>query len=188
MNISCLIKTIVIMVGFGLIVTFANAAPPTKGVTIINDETNPVPVTVTNECTTSTGEYQVIGVTTDSVPADIGINGIYKACEITFGDGARMCTSKEVLSTPNLDTVLAELPAGTGAWVTRTVISTHMINDELYYVFDFGASYPERFLNCNGWSASGFGGGTLFKSSEGPIIIDVNSCAALQRVTCCAKR
>ena len=198
MNISRLIKTIVIMVGFGLFTTFANAVPPNKDVNVINTpdvnvvntESNPVPVTVTNDSSLSSSEYRFVGVTTEKFDGTFGINGAQVACKNQFGDGARMCTDAEVYNTPNLQEVLdASMPIYTKAWVRLEIVSSFYdpVQGEPMFVASDGFFQPYKYLHCIHWSQNDEykRGAVLLRHPNPPLKTDISSCNAIEPIMCC---
>ena len=89
--------------------------PAPQDVNVINDATNPVPVTVQGGISVSS-EPQFVGFSSDSVQGDVGLAGMHGACAATYGAGARMCLGMEVIKTPGLQPNLT-VPSG---WIHPT--------------------------------------------------------------------
>ena len=80
---------------FWVAVAAAQAAKPPpepQDVNVINDTTNPVPVTVQNP----SGERQFVGFSDTTHNGGAGWPAINAACASKFGQGARICTASEI--------------------------------------------------------------------------------------------
>ena len=135
-------------------------AAPDKGpqdVNVVNDATNPVPVTVQNPM----GEVQFVGFSDDTVQGGVGIIGMHTACRNKFGLGARMCRTIEVFKTTNLEPI-----PGVAGW-----IAPHVLN------MDTDTTH------CTSWSTSGFGSGQAIIGDS--MTIQKFGCSNLFPVACC---
>ena len=91
--------------------------------------------------------YEFRGFSDATVSGGDGLLAMNQACEATFGTGARLAKSSEILKSPNL------LPSPSG-WVMAEVISTGQTQTDVT-----GVQSGE--LNCNGFSSSSSGGLTV---------------------------
>lgn len=55
-----------------------------------------------------TDPFQLVGFSTATVQGDPGVLGMSAQCLATFGDGARMCTSVEIMETTAVPAVSGE--------------------------------------------------------------------------------
>jgi hypothetical protein len=74
---------------------------PQTSVTVDNESSNPVPVTVQGDVMVQT-EPRFVGFSDDRVQGDVGLVGMHTACRNKYGGGARMCLDIEVFKTPDL--------------------------------------------------------------------------------------
>ena len=138
---------------------------PQTEVKINNDSTNPVPVVVQGGVSGSS-EPRFVGFSDDAVRADVGLVGLHGACKNKFGSGARMCTTEEVFTTPDL----GSYPEVARAWVQQT--------DKYIYFTD------SRTVNCRGWDlASSTYSSTVIKGEK--MSLGAVVCTNLLPVTCC---
>ena len=87
---------------------------PATDVRVIN---TPLPV--------STGDtYRFVGFSVETPNGAVGFAAMNAACQSAFGGNARMCTTKEVVQTPNLQEVLANADTSvSGGWAHPVIVS-----------------------------------------------------------------
>jgi len=106
-------------------------------VTVNNDETNPVPVTVQPDglSVNVSTVYRFAGYSSQTVTGSAGgIPGMNNICKSEFGGKARMCYTQEYYSSNNTDIVST---SGLG-WINPSIITSYLdSNDELWYI-DYG--------------------------------------------------
>ena len=91
----------------------------------------PTDVTVVNTpLAVSTGSaYKFVGFSSEpTATGGIGFAAMNAACLPDFGPDARMCTTKEVVQTPNLQQILATADDGVSAGWTHPVIVSEVFN------------------------------------------------------------
>lgn len=101
-------------------------------------------------------ESRFIGFSTTAVPAHAGLAGMAQACQGTFGPGARMCLTGEVVKTPEIVHFTQELEA----WVQPD---------------------SKRFP-CAGWGST-LGSGTVLDART--MSVTSKRCKSFLPVTCC---
>ena len=168
----------------------ANPVPVTGAVSVDNDATNPVPVILQDPVTVNIdGRYRFIGFSTLTYPSR-GSKGMDSHCQTTFGDGARMCNTKEYFDTTGQ---VAETERY--AWVRPHVIGTS---------YDFGSQtvadrvYPRSIItyqvynapDCDYWSVqddTSFGYAISFPGSD-LHTLNTRSCDNQFPIVCCASQ
>ena len=160
-------------------VPVTGAVEVTRGtISIDNDAANPVPVVISDPVQVNVGtNYRFIGSTTTTVPADVGVNGMNNGCRVEFGTQARVCTSKEFFQTPDLTGFPADVES---RWVIPTV--THVIEEPalgfVHHITYSGRALSTtksvRTVSCSGYiSASPF-------SSMGTVVRRTNFSTAIK--------
>jgi len=145
------------------------------GVTVLNNNTNPVPVTVQTM-------YRFAGFSTTETNGDTGgIGGMHLICQTDLGDtSARMCTTKEFMLSPNIPAA----GAGVSAWVQPTIVSTVIDSGELMHCDYSLVCYDRQSANCYNWAYSdNVAAGTFFNFSIG--VVQNSPCGINRRVACC---
>lgn len=157
------------------IVSAARSVP----VRVINDQANPVPVTVQNPG--GAGDRQLVGYTVETVRANVGIFALNNACEREF-PGARMCTTEEILNSVSDD------PSRSTAWIRPvSIISESTTNpdrsiqfDTASGIFNFG-SYDS--LNCKGYKSGSQFAGSIGLNQDGGF--GMAPCSTSRSIACC---
>jgi hypothetical protein len=156
-------------------------------VEIVNELSDPVPVTVQNDgfLVDISSVYQFLGYAENTKGANIGVVEMHKVCQDAYAnDEARMCTSKEFWTSPNI-----ESPVGSAAWIQPSIVATYVLSTELFPRFaDFSGGYFKlTHANCLQWSSA-----ATNVNIQGACIIEglgaVTYCGCDQdlMVTCCA--
>ena len=120
-----------------------------------------------------THPFQLVGFTTNTVVGDAGVLQMSRECWLEFGDGARMCTSVEVMET-------TALPGQSGSppgWV-RPVYAPHRGTGYL----DASGYKAGLTVTCEGWAT--LVGSGMAVSPTGAF--SARACNALTPVACCA--
>ena len=160
-------------------------AAPDKGpqdVNVINDATNPVPVTVQNQ-SGGCSESQFVGFTTEAFDGGQGVVTYTNACNSTF-PGSHMCTSEEFLNTINF-------PAGISSskgWIRpvfQPLVWSRTSSDLLIALDASGIKSDPQDLTCKGWGGN-LGGTGLRVTGKG--IFHTGNCITTSPspVACCA--
>ena len=157
----------------------------------------PVPPSLDTNAVT---EYRVVGESTATVDGGSGQDGMSAACQSDYGPQSRMCTTLEVIRSPEI----TGLPAGsTGAWVQPIITSQGVVYDPTpiaaftAWVHDAGGittrvrdAFPSNAIDratisCSGWFLGNDSfNGAAYDRSEGRLTI--RSCGQPQPVLCCA--
>jgi len=123
-------------------------------------------------------QFQLVGFTSGSLPADTGVLGFGASCQAEFA-ASRMCTSTEVMQTVDMP----ELSGSTTAWVRP--IAQPGSNSGGVVVDASGVEGQQDYgLSCGGWSLT-------YPSSHGLIVdgkgrFDKITCSQTRRVACCS--
>jgi len=163
----------------------APAGPPVEwqvhvvneaGVAVVNDDSNPVPVIVQTV-------YRFAGFSTTTTNGDAGgIGGMHSICQTDLNDtSARMCTTEELLLSPNIPA------AGLGytAWVQPKIVSTVIDAGLLLHCDYTGICFSRQSANCYGWGRSdNEARGIVFNGYTGGVVAS-QDCDHTYRVTCC---
>jgi len=103
------ISSLIVVIMAVLASATVQAAPRSTPVTVVNDAASPVPVEAKS--------YRYVGNSTATTLPIIGFNGMHATCQTDFGPTARMCTTTEVIETPNMPSITVN----TQAWVQPVV-------------------------------------------------------------------
>lgn len=121
-------------------------------VTVINDETEPVPVIVMQ----APKVYEFVGVTTDAVTGGVGHDGMALACQAVYGPEARMATSKEVMESPLIATMTESI--NEAAWVNPVPVNVVVEPNGDHVAYDISdvrgsttSTDAVAYLNCDSW-------------------------------------
>ena len=166
------------------------------GVEIINDDTNPIPVTIENGGTNGQTaiEWRFVGVTSFETTGNIdfgavsGYSAMNIACDFDFGggQGARACTSEEIRHSivPDTDGF---------AWINPTTTERLVKPDGSLGIYDPHVSRSIAFgsisLDCGGWGTSSAGNlhyGLVVVSSSGSMDMLPLNCSSTRSIACCA--
>lgn len=126
-----------------------------------------------------TWSFQFGGVTTATTDGSHGWWSMNQLCTNEFGPNARMCTSKEVMSTPVSQ--WPSLAAYNGAWVHPYFAPTGGYTDVSGMAVSSGGNF-----SCNGWGTTGttgmwlVGGGGTYNGA-----FAVSNCTMVIHVACC---
>ncbi len=161
--------------------SFATAWSGPQGsapVTVVNPPTAPVPVTVMNEGAPTWVQYRVVGATgdPDRYGGDSMLYNLNRYCREQFNQQARMCTSEEIIKTPDLGPI-----TGYVGWVQPLITSTVVLPPGILEVVDSASGVHSPTLNCDNWIAT-TGNGLVWSNSH----LDFASCSGSRRVICCA--
>lgn len=106
-------------------------------------------------------EYVLAGITTAEVETTAGFVGVQAACQAEFGPVARICTTLEVINSPNLTTLtVAKTSMLQGVPVA---VSAHVRTDDFVTLGTYDAAGVATFhgapnaslapsLNCRAWT------------------------------------
>ena len=156
-------------------------------VTVPQDK--PLPVTITPEAkipVTVSSVYQFAGYSNDTVNPTGGIAEMHSVCQGTYGASARMCTTKEFWTSP-------DLYFETEAWIQPTIVgytlvreSTHPDQNPVLWIVDFiGAQMDITDANCAQWTSREGGLSYGLGVSADNKSIWPTYCYRLLQVTCC---
>lgn len=108
-----------------------------------------------------------------------GILELNEECVATFGDGARMCNSLEILLTLQSGTV----PERDTGQVTRKWVAPAIVAGSSSAIDATGITATGAQLSCNGWSnaTSTFKGLTIDNNGK----FTAQTCNGLRHVACC---
>lgn len=149
-----------------LVTTLGHAGPPA--------ETEPL---------AATARFGFVGFSIDKVAGDAGFFGMAVACQATFGPGARLATTAEVMRSPTISDA-----AVTEAWaqpIIEQAFRTYTNLDEAILYDVSGWSTPGHFdtINCRGWSTSS-GSKNGLTVSGAALSVDWDPCSSLLWVAC----
>ena len=163
-----------LIAGLGASNAYAQRSTP---VTVINGESTPVPVSVVNGAVPGSVQYRVVGATGDPARygGDSALYNLNRYCREQFNNQARMCTSEEVMKTPDLISL-----QGRNGWVQPVVGSAVVLPSGELEVVDSASGLHSATLNCDNWSADS-GRGLMWEASHFSAVLCTNSL----RVVCC---
>ena len=121
--------------------------------------------------------YQLIGYSEEWYQGNFGLLKMTRVCDREFGEGARMCSSVEVMES----TGQVPLP-GVGAWVRPVLVGDPYRHTDASGV---SAISPEHGISCDGWTSDSldFRGGLLLASNGG---FRLTFCYSPYSIACCA--
>ena len=125
----------------------------------------------------TTKQFQLVGFTTNTVPADSGYIGMTKACQLEF-EASRMCTTLEVIET----VAIPGLPANESAWVRPISLGFEGLN-----LFEVSGAAIDTInqMTCDGWGPTSNTTPTGLAITDKGIVAKV-SCTVPKPVACCA--
>lgn len=171
------LAAIAVGIALGLASSLAEAQVRSTPVTVTNTTANPVPVTG------ATPVFQYMGRSTDFTLPNIGMVGLGELCHAAH-PGSRMCTSRELLETPNP-------PVTDGnQWVHPSIVGILPDGRVLDYSGHAGTieglTCGAQGFNLGPWTqATGAGAMVLVPSTKQLVL---GGCAAIRAVACCAPR
>jgi len=162
---------------------------------ITNDSSSPVPVTVQNSPTvTVSTEFQLAGYSTRQTDGHAGgIVGMTQLCQQDFGDSARMCTTKDWLTSTSVEHLPDNL---SDAWIQPVVVGAiYVPTDPAKIMFidisgrimsSTDLAFPKP-NTCNQWTSEDGSGMALHTSiNDGnQTFIRTASCGDTEKVACC---
>lgn len=124
----------------------------------------------------NTAVYRFAGFSSTTTNGDTGgIGGMHSICQVDLGDNsARMCTTKELLLSPNVPSGSSLSPA----WVQPTIVTT--VNQTHY---DYSGS-PYVSGTCFQWTHT-FPKGMAFAPKSSAGFVGVIACKSKIKVACC---
>jgi hypothetical protein len=121
----------------------------------------------------SDGVYRFVGFSDEMMDGTGGLLKRYQACQTTYGTGARMCNSKEIIETADLPSDLVG-----DAWVQPVLI----LYADIYGAVDIsGASGGISYHTCQQWSSNVYKG----MSIDSSIVFYARFCNVERYVACC---
>jgi hypothetical protein len=125
---------------------------------------------------TSTGAYKFVGFSEEMMDGSGGLLKRYQACQATYGLGARMCTSKEIIETADLPSDLVG-----DAWVQPVFVPTSL--DAVTDISGVTVQYYPTQFSCLSWRV-------INDSDRGLVVMsDVSfltlPCSTERHVACC---
>lgn len=136
---------------------------------------NPIPVTVSTD-------YQFVGYSVAKVGPSSGIVLMHRICQESYGLAARMCTTKEFWTSPQM-----HFPAEKGAaWIQPSIVGYALVNGRTWVVDFSGAQIDMEDTTCGQWtehwSATPWRGTALSGYSN---VVITSGCGSELEVTCC---
>jgi hypothetical protein len=167
---------ITLLVAISLLPIGAQSAPRSTPVTVVNDASTPVPVTVLN-APSGTRTFEFVGFSSGTFNGGRGVITHTTACQQNF-PGSRMCTSVEFLNTVNYP---SSLPIGTRAWIRPVYqpFTSTGTSQNNYSMDASGVGPTQNSLSC-------FDGGNHGLTVAATGNFTTTGCSADHPVACCA--
>lgn len=138
--------------------------------------------------------YRFVGFSENQTAPDRGLVQMHFACQSSFGDSARMCTTKEIFETPDFEGKVTK-PGPFEGWAHPVIVSEIFNSlDGVITLRDFsgltvqqGSGFGPASLSCAGWTRTGKGiFGAVF-DGLGTGAMKAEVCSSFERsVACCA--
>ena len=123
-----------------------------------------------------TVQYQVAGATGDTVEGDGVLRNMNLMCqEFLSNPEARICTSEEVIKSPDLSII-----TGYGGWVQPIISCAIVLSSGTVEVVDIASGLHSGTLNCDNWQST-TGNGLAWVNSH----FAINACTTVRRIICC---
>jgi hypothetical protein len=123
--------------------------------------------------------FQLVGISVRPLPGGAGIGELNRTCSERF-PGSRMCTTLEVMNTPD-----PPLPLFTVGWVRPVFVGF----DDAGNAIDASGrqGHPEEQLTCNVWAGGpGSTGTVVLGTSNANAYLGLQPCDVAHSTACCA--